>query len=161
MPLTITKPITFGTINELRRLHDIDLLKILEPKGLDFFNDIEKTLHFIAFFTNATYDELINDETFNLTAMEEVSKEILLKLSDFFPPVQGEKLRHALQANDASMETLQKFFKVIDQLTSAIEEMKTEDELNDVLQMLMSTESTFSNAPELSASIPTQEPPKN
>lgn len=161
MKINITKPITFGSINRLRQLHGIDLLKVLEPDGLTFFNDPEKTVRFISFFTDASYEDLMENPDFTMPAMEEISKEILLKLADFFPKVQGETLRHALLTNSASMETLQRFIKTIDQLTAVMAEAENEAELNDALEMLTNIADTYSNAPESSASTPTQEPPKN
>lgn len=119
--INIIKPITFGVINDIKNKFGVDLLKVLEPNGLDFFFDTEKVIQIIAYMSSLKYEELMENPDFTIPVMEEATKEILTKLADFFPPVQGTILKKALQSREEDQEKLQEYMKVIEQILTDTE----------------------------------------
>lgn len=119
--INIIKPITFGVINDIKNKFGVDLLKVLEPNGLDFFSDTEKVIQIIAYMSSIKFEELMENPDFTIPVMEEATKEILTKLADFFPPVQGTILKKALQSREEDQEKLQEYMKVIEQILTDTE----------------------------------------
>lgn len=119
--INIIKPVTFGVINDIKNKFGVDLLKVLEPNGLDFFSDTEKVIQIIAYMSSIKFEELMENPDFTIPVMEEATKEILTKLADFFPPVQGTILKKALQSREEDQEKLQEYMKVIEQILTDTE----------------------------------------